>query len=126
MSQFTFRDQYEGEEIIMDCVGLLTYDPKVIVDGENKVVGYIWFKMNGNEMTIDMIEVIRKEKGIGTQVIRDLFDHHGVDRIIGETLSEESERAYYFWLSLGAVFASGEVWDHLNPSRDQVPFTLEM
>jgi hypothetical protein len=122
--KFTIRELYDGEVINMEYAGVSTYLPNVIMSELSEVVAYIWFKVDNKTMHINMIEVVEKEQGIGTRIVMYLFETYDIEIIEGETLREDSGRPYYFWSSLGAVFPEGEEWGHLDPIRDNIPFTL--
>ena len=84
---------------------------RAIIDNEGNTVGYIWFNLRGKTLNIDMIEIIEKEEGIGTEVIKFILNTFDIEKIQGQVLVEPSMRAYYFWESLGAEFFHPEVDD---------------
>lgn len=75
--------------------------PKVICKKEIPI-GYIWFYIKDGILYLDMIEVIEKEMGYGTEIITYLFTEFDIDSIKGEILDESGDRAYWFWSSLGS------------------------
>ncbi|WP_066298132.1 hypothetical protein [Bacillus sp. FJAT-29937] len=78
--------------------------PKVIIDREHNILGYLFFEIKSKVMFLEMIEIIEKEHGIGTQTIQFLFEKFELEEIRGTVLIEEGFRPYYFWESLGAEF----------------------
>ncbi|MCA1064737.1 hypothetical protein QTG56_24310 (plasmid) [Rossellomorea sp. AcN35-11] len=75
--------------------------PEVFMDSNDKVVGYIWYDICDEVMTIEMIEMIEKGEGNGTEAINFLFSTFPIKEIFGSVL-EDGMRAYWFWESLGA------------------------
>lgn len=72
-----------------------------VVKSDSKIVAYVTFTMkNKSVMWLDMIEVIPKEKKLGTKIIKFFFQHFSLEKIEGFILCEN--RAYRFWNSLGA------------------------
>lgn len=73
-----------------------------------------------------MIEVIDKEKGHGTAIVRHLFECLTFEQIYGTVLHEASLRPYYFWQSLGgemSVSSEEHYWSYYQDGID-VTFTL--
>lgn len=99
------------------------YEPYIIVDNKGTPLCYLWTPKLENPLYIEMIEVIDKEKGIGTQVVRFLFKELNLNEIFGEVMRTTSERPYYFWESLGAEFEC-----HIDDAFDsgyKIPFCLD-
>lgn len=97
---------------------------------EDEVVAYAWFTISTSTdnhvyMHLDMIEVIEKEQGNGTNIIHFLFEHYQLDSMSGTILIEDSMRPYYFWGSLGAELSATEddYWDFYN---DGIDITFEL
>ena len=75
-----------------------------ILNESGKTIAYAWYEIQSdNSLYMDRIEVLEKEKGHGTAIVRHLFNTLNIDRITGSVLLEEGMRPYYFWESLGAV-----------------------
>lgn len=81
-----------------------TKQAHAILDDTGKTIAYAWYELRAdNSLYMDMIEVLEKENGHGTAIVRHLFNTLKIDRITGSVLLEEGMRPYYFWESLGAV-----------------------
>jgi hypothetical protein len=84
------------------------YTPLIILDEKDSVLGYVWTEnmdfVKEKQMYVDFIEVIDKENGTGTRIIEFLFNQFELFRMFGTVLRERSERAYFFWESLGSIF----------------------
>ncbi len=89
-------------------------DSKAIIDINNNIIGYLWFSIKDKIMRLDMIEVIQKEEGFGSEAIKFLFKKYNLEEIYGQVLNESSMRPYYFWESLGAEF---ETVDEIDIER---------
>lgn len=98
--------------------------PKVFIDQEGNVIGYIWFTIFKDCMEVHMIEIIEKEQGYGTTAIEFLFNNFPIQRITGEVLEENGMRPYWFWSSLGAILSIPSEEAENNIIRDCY-FTLE-
>ena len=98
------------------------YPPKVIVDKNNEILGYIWYPVQDSVLYADMLEVVQKGEGIGTNIVRFLFKKFNLICIKGCLLREEGERSYHFWTSLGAEI---EVkLEDYEPDDDGIMFYL--
>lgn len=97
---FNIRKLYNGEFINMEY-GRLSGNP-LIIEKNSKVIAYLWIREDGTNLIIDMIEVVEKEQGYGTEIIYYLFNHFPIETITGNVLLEGGDRAYWFWESLGA------------------------
>ena len=81
------------------------------------MLAYTWLNFSEDEpksAEMEMIEVIEKEQGLGTQIIEFLFQHYQLGVVRGAILHEESMRPYYFWESIGAtidVDDEDEYWE---------------
>ena len=91
----------ENQPIIMEYAKV-DDKPHVFLNHEGEIVGYIWFSIHEKTMDIEMIEMIQKEEGFGTEAIQFLFKEFAIEEIIGHVLGEVGMRAYWFWESLGA------------------------
>jgi hypothetical protein len=80
-----------------------SHKPMVFVDQQDNILGYIWFSIDEQKgMYIEMIEMVKKEEGYGTEAVNFLFDYYQLNKMYGEATIEPGMRAYWFWLSLGA------------------------
>lgn len=77
-------------------------NPKVFINENDEIVGYIWYTVENETMHIKMIEMIEKEKGYGTEAVNFLLNYFPIKQITGQVLGEVGMRAYWFWESLGA------------------------
>lgn len=66
----------------------------------NNLIGTIHYTIVDKCLTINMIEVIDKNKGYGKLIISQLFNNFSIDIIDGQAISE----AIPFWESVGADF----------------------
>lgn len=111
-----------GKHKVVTDYGVPNYEPYIITDDKQVPLGYLWTPALVSPLYIEMIEVINKEEGIGTDVIKFLFRELDLNEVFGEVMRTPSERPYYFWESLGAEFQY-HIDDALNTGY-KIPFSL--
>lgn len=101
---------------------------RAIYQGES-LIAYVWIHLTEIESTkgvkrtmeMEMIEVMEKEQGHGTAIIKFLFRHFNLESMFGYVLHEDSMRPYHFWSSLGAKIDASdedEYWDMYEDGID--------
>lgn len=101
---------------------------KAIYQGAS-LIAYVWIHLTEHESTkgvkrtmeMEMIEVIEKEQGHGTAIIKFLFRHFNLESMNGHVLFEDNMRPYYFWSSLGAEMQAdneAEYWEMYEDGID--------
>lgn len=78
-------------------------DAHGILNEQGEYVAYAWYSVNDGFLYMHMIEVLEKEQGHGTAIVKHLFNALNVNQINGVILEDMSFRPYYFWLSLGST-----------------------
>lgn len=117
------RELRDDERIQMEYLPYNDTKPMVFVDEQDEVVGYVWFTINKeNILFINMIEMIKKEEGYGTEAISLLFSHYSVSTICGVAMREPGMRPYWFWDSLGAEMQISA--EEAEYTYEDIPFTL--
>lgn len=98
-----------------------------VIDAEDTIIAYLWYELKDSTLSMDMIEVLEKEQGHGTAIVRFLFDELPIDQITGTVMYDYTLRAYYFWLNLGAWIDVQDEDDYLSCCREgyDVSFSLE-
>ena len=74
-----------------------------ILNEQGEYVAYAWYSVTDKFLYMNMIEVLEKEQGHGTAIVKYLFNELDINQINGVILEDESFRPYYFWLSLGST-----------------------
>ena len=76
-----------------------------IVNNDNKVIGFIDYSVKKNTIIVDMLEILKSNrgKGYGKEIIQFLFSkHQNVNMIVGESMSSATK----FWTRLNSQILS--------------------
>lgn len=71
-----------------------------LVDNDNKILGFVIYELNEQEVFIVNISMYNKRKGFGSFVVKTIHERFPDKNITGEALTE----AIGFWSKMGAVF----------------------
>lgn len=122
---------YSIKQISFNDIQDTTYDfsernDTYAISFNNKIIAYTQFKITNNNMYLDLIEVITKRNGHGSNIIKWLINYYDLKEMQGFCLLEE--RAMNFWKNIGAelyyIDIEGYTIQELLEDGMETPFKL--